>query len=507
LITRFTLSIAAVLLCLSASERARGAGADEATPTKSVVKIFTTKRGPDLMRPWRKLDAQEISGTGVVIAGQRILTNAHVVTHASRIRVQPDQSSDQITATVEAIAPDIDLAVLKLADPSFFDKHPPLPRANGLPKIRETVHVAGYPQGGETLSLTRGIVSRIEFVDYYYGRFGVRAQIDAAVNPGNSGGPALVDGKMIGIVFSSLDQSENIGYIIPIEEIDLFLNDVKDGVYDGKPVLYDMLQNVQNEALRANVGLPKGVGGMVVVHPDRDEPSHPLKVRDVITRIGDHVLDSSGKVEIEGGQRLYFEYLVQTLAKDGKVRLSILRDGKPLTVDVPVLTRGQHPTLTPYLFNSFPSYLVWGPLVFTPATEDYLGQYENPMTAVAWFPFFARQQSPLVTRFGARPAFEGEQLVILTTILPHRLAQGYRPLTSVVVKEIDGIKIRNFRHLAECLHDAKGEQILVSLYDKNAELLVFNRREAVEAAEEIHTEYGIRKPYSDDLKPVFEGKN
>jgi S1-C subfamily serine protease len=506
LILRLLLSIAIVFLIATVPEATRRAGADEPTPTNSVVKIFTTKRRPDLIRPWRKLDAEEVSGTGVVIDGQRILTNAHVVTHASRIRVQPDQSGDQFTATVEAVGPDIDLAVLKLTDESYFDKHSPIVRAKGLPKIRDTVHVAGYPQGGEALSMTRGIVSRIEYVNYYYSREGVRVQIDAAVNPGNSGGPALVDGKMIGIVFSTLNQAENISYIIPIEEIDLFLEDVKDGVYDGKPTFHDKFQNVQNEALRAKLRLPKGTYGMMVVHPDRDDPSYPLKARDVITRIGDSAIDSAGKVEVEGGLRLQFDYLVQKLAKDGSIRVSVLRDGKTLTLDVPVLTRRAHPSVLPDLFDAFPSYFVWGPLVFSAATEDYVDQFEHPMSAGVWFPHFARQQSPLITRYGARPDFEGERVVILTTVLSHRLAQGYRSLSSVIVKDVDGVKIRNLRHLAERLRDAKGDHVVFSFYDRDAELLVLNRREAVEAAEEIQAENTIRKAYSDDLKDLFESK-
>jgi S1-C subfamily serine protease len=500
---RTWLSIAVASVLIGHPESARSADGDDAAATKSVVKIFTTKRGPDLMRPWRKMDAEEISGTGVVIDGNRILTNAHVVTHGTRIRVQPDQSSDQFTATIESIGRDIDLAVIKLNDPGFFSKHPPLARAGGLPKIRDTVHVAGYPQGGETLSMTRGIVSRIEYVQYYYGRYGVRAQIDAAVNPGNSGGPALVDGKMIGIVFSTLDQAENIGYIIPIEEIELFLKDISDGAYDGKPALYDRFQDVQNDALRANLGLPKGTSGVMVVHPDSDAPTYPLKPRDVIVKIGDHAIDSAGKVEIEPGLRLRFEYLVQKLAKDGAVQLSIVRDGKPLGAQVPVLTRRAHPSVTPYLFDAFPSYLVWGPLVFSPATEDYV---HHVLISGSWLPDLIRQRSPLLDRFDTRPAFEGEQLVILTTVLPHRLAQGYNMRDSVIVKEVDGTKIRNLRHLAECLRDAKNTQVVISLYDRDAELLVMDRREAIEAAEDIQSEYAIRKPYSDDLKAVFENK-
>ena len=75
-------------------------------------------------------------------------------------------------------------------------------------------------------------------------------QIDAALNPGNSGGPAVDNGKMIGLAFSHLQGSENISYIIPNEEIDIFLQDIADGHYDGKPGMYDTLQTLESPALR-----------------------------------------------------------------------------------------------------------------------------------------------------------------------------------------------------------------------------------------------------------------
>src|SRR5262249_16911278 len=152
-------------------------------------------RFPDLTRPWSKSSPRDASGTGVVIEGKRILTNAHVVLYASQLFVESYQSSEKLAAHVEAVAPGIDLAVIRLDDESFFDKRLPLVRTSALPEIKETVLVYGYPQGGSTLSVTKGIVSRIEFTLYGEGVSGLRVQIDAAINPGNSGGPALIDGK------------------------------------------------------------------------------------------------------------------------------------------------------------------------------------------------------------------------------------------------------------------------------------------------------------------------
>ena len=78
----------------------------------SVVKVFSTVRTPDFAKPWGKQAPQEVSGSGVIIEGKRILTNAHVVLYASQVQVQAYQAGDKIGATVEAVAPGIDPAVL-----------------------------------------------------------------------------------------------------------------------------------------------------------------------------------------------------------------------------------------------------------------------------------------------------------------------------------------------------------------------------------------------------------
>ncbi len=225
------------------------------------------------------------TGSGVVIVGKRILTNSHVVNHASQVLVQPDKSSDKFSASVEVLAPGIDLALLKLDDESFFDEHPALPMNSRVPALQQTVFVYGYPEGGSELSITRGIVSRVEFAAYYHSVEGLRVQVDAAINPGNSGGPAVADGKLVGIAFSRLQRSDNIGYIIPAEEIELFLADLKDGRYGGKPALQIDVQKMENDALRARFKLAKKAKGVLVRRVRLREDSYPLKVGDVITKI------------------------------------------------------------------------------------------------------------------------------------------------------------------------------------------------------------------------------
>ena len=120
-------------------------------------------------------------------------------------------------------------------------------------------------------------MSRIEFSPYYHFVMGLRVQIDAALNPGNSGGPAFSKGRLVGLVFSHIPTAQNIGYLIPVEEIRMFLDDLADGTYNGKPQILDLLQTVENDALRAKLGLPKGTGGLMVTEPYRNDGGYPLK--------------------------------------------------------------------------------------------------------------------------------------------------------------------------------------------------------------------------------------
>ena len=299
----------------------------------SVVKVFSTMRYPDPFKPWTKQAPSEVSGSGVVIEGKRILTNAHVVVYASQVQVQASAAGDKVSATVVAVAPGIDLAVLQLDDPTFFDSHPAVARASKLPHIKDAVLAYGFPTGGNSLSITKGIVSRIEFVSYNYPVSGLRIQVDAAINPGNSGGPAIAGDKMIGLAFSKLSgDAQNIGYIIPNEEVELFLKDIADGHYDGKPAMYDDLQTLENAALRDYLKLDKTVEGMVVHRPSSTDESYPLKEWDIVTRIGDARIDNQGMVKLDKDLRVSFGYLIQAAASNGKLPLTVVRVGKTVVV-------------------------------------------------------------------------------------------------------------------------------------------------------------------------------
>jgi S1-C subfamily serine protease len=482
--------IFAPLLLLAASADAKDHISD------SVVKVYSTIRNPNFIRPWTKGSAGEATGSGVILPGKRILTNAHVVGYASQIFVQANQSTERIPAKVKAYVPGLDMAILEVDNPAFFEKRPPLPLGDSLPAMKQTVSVYGYPLGGEQLSITQGVVSRIEYSDMADGSGVVRIQIDAAINLGNSGGPAVSDGKLIGLVYSKHPTAENIGYLLAVEEIRALLKALETGPYPGKYQLGEDVATTENEALRARLGLEKEAG-ILIVEPFSDKPDYPLKRWDVILKVGDQPLDSQGNVKVLDELRLNYQYLVSKLARDGRVKLTIVRDRKTMEVNAPVRTHVDR--VMPPLMGKYPRYFVYGPMVFTQATQEIAGAIAGSRLGSTYTTYL---KSPLVPRLMDQPAFAGEEIVILSLLMPHKTSKGYSPPAYSAVNRINGAKVRNLAHLVELLRDAKGEFLEVELVGP-VEPLVFRRAEVLEANDEILADEGIRKQYSDDLEGVW----
>ena len=489
----------------AAAEVAESAHTQVAVPPNienAVVKVFSTLRYPDPFRPWTKQAPSEVTASGVVIEGKRILTNAHVVLYASQVQIQANQAGDKLSASVVAVAPGIDLAVLKLDDDSFFKTHAPINRASGMPNIKDPVLAYGFPTGGTALSITKGIISRIEFVPYNYPVSGLRIQIDAAINPGNSGGPAIAADRMIGLAFSHLDQAQNIGYIIPNEEIDLFLTDIADGRYDGKPAMFDELQTLENPALRSFLRIDSSFEGMVVHRPDTTIAANPLREWDVITKIAGTPVDDQGMVRLGPNLRVSFQYLVQKVARNGKVDLTIVRGNKPLQVELPVSSH-RHNLMTD-LHGQYPPYFVYGPLVFSRASLEFLAFLRNNIGLMTTFGYIG---SPLITRLGDTPSGDREELVVVSSpLFPHKLTKGYGNPSAGVVYSVNGVQVHGLKHLVTLLRDLRDEFVVFEFDHRGGEALVFPRKDVMAATEEILTDNGVRAQGSADMLEIWNAK-
>jgi S1-C subfamily serine protease len=452
----------------------------------SVVRVIASPTLPDPVRPWAKVNANEGGGTGVIIDGNRILTNAHVVLYSPEVHVQARPGDEKFEAKVQALDRDIDLALLTVNDESFFGKKPPLRRADRLPRVQDPVTVFGFPIGGNDLSVTKGVISRIESKVYGNRGFGTVIQISAAVNPGNSGGPAVVADKLVGLVQSHAAGTQNISYIIPNEEIEVFLDDLKSGRYHGKAIdaTRTTYGDSENPAIRRMLKVDPAVKGVVVQPPRHPGPNYPLKAFDIVTRIGEHDLDNSGKVRLPDGQRSYFLHLVARLAKNDRVPLTVWRAGKLIKVELPVTRRDDR--LMPYYTGEPLAYFIHGPLVFAAARADDIGRYYQMNRNLY------SDNSPLVSRRYDYVQFPGEELVVVSApMFRHKIAKGYSDPVAKVVEKVNGVKIKNLKHLVETLRDCTEEFVSFHFADDWSEVLVFSRQELEEATTDILEDHGI----------------
>lgn len=266
--------------------------------------------------------------------------------------------------------------------------------------------------------------------------------------------------------------------------------------------MYDALQTLENPALRAFLKLPASVEGMVVHKPFSDDAAYPLKEWDVITRIGDVPLDDQGMIKLDGGLRVAFTYRIQSIVTNNAVPLTIVRQAKEMTINLPVSSN--YPRLIPRLGTSYPSYFIYGPLVFSAATDEYLGGYLRTDYASSMMSRLAFLRNPLVTRMSDRPAFPGEGLVIVSSpFFPHKLARGYEDARTHVVRKINGKKIKNLSHLVEVLRDSKEEFITVEFDMEYGETMIFPRAEMLASTDEILTDNGVRSQGSPDALAVW----
>lgn len=165
----------------------RSLSTDQTSLLNGVVRIYCTHSQPNFGMPWQRVKQEFSSSTGFIIEGNRILTNAHAVEYGSLIQVKKRSCEKKYVASVIAVGHECDLAMLSIDDPSFWHGLNAL-EFGPLPDLLEDVSVIGYPVGGDSISISSGVVSRIEMQEYAQASADLLAiQIDAAVNPGNSG--------------------------------------------------------------------------------------------------------------------------------------------------------------------------------------------------------------------------------------------------------------------------------------------------------------------------------
>jgi len=334
---------------------------------KSVVMIRSVSQDFDYVTPWKQMPMTQGVGSGFIIEGDRILTNAHNVSNNKYIEVKKQNLAKRWPAVVSFIGHDCDLAVLTVLDEGFFADMVPL-ELGGIPAVNSTVQTYGFPVGGRQLSITEGVVSRVQMGTYSHSQADVHlvVQTDAAINPGNSGGPVMQGGKVVGVAFQGLSGADNIGYMIPTTVIRHFLTDIADGGYDGFGSLgFTFFPGLHNDSYARYLKVPPGTTGIVVLSTQmHSSVENAFKKNDVITRVDGYSIDNDGMVTIYG-LSLHMAEVIEQKQIGETVRVDFYRDGKLMQAEATVALN--RPILAyDRQYDKPPRYVVYAGLTFVP---------------------------------------------------------------------------------------------------------------------------------------------
>ena len=484
------LCLVCTVLLLSAVSNAHSAKRDI---RESMVKIYSVQNSPDYNNPWNMMGPVASSGSGCVIKGHRILTNAHVISDQTFIQVRLHGKSKKYEATVVAVSHEADLALLTVADKEFFEGAAAL-KFGSLPEIQQEAVVYGFPEGGDTLSITKGVISRTEHIYYAHSLIELLAtQLDAAVNPGNSGGPVMIDGRIVGVVMGTRRDSDNIGYMIPTPIIEHFLTDIADGRYDGFPDDGTILQNMENEGLKKMYGFKDGQTGALIRATIPGTPSDgKLHPGDVILSVEGHPVADDCTVEFRANERTSLKYYIQRRHIGDDLSMTILRNGRENKVKLPLTQAWGNSRLVPMTrYDVPPTYYVYGGLVFCPLTLNYL--QANDWRPSNLLNYFVNQ---LLNR-------EGEEVVIITKVLPSNINNGYQEFINDRIVEVDGQKILNLVELIKIIENGPEDPFIV-LKTESGRIIALDRDLAQQEHRNILKSYHIASDRSADLEIASE---
>ena len=280
------------------------------------------------------------TGTGFIYKKNNgkayIMTNNHVIDGADSVEVEFNDKSDRVDAEIVGGDTYADIAVLTIKDDNYTVVE--MGEVDSL-KLGDTIFTVGSPMGVNYKgTVTKGILSGKERMvevnlsgttsDYYMKVL----QIDAAVNPGNSGGPLCdVSGKVIGIISLKIvqDEVEGMGFAIPIEDAVKYASLIEEGGEISRPYLgIGMLDLTEEYYLWQNrINIPDGVDeGIAIISVEDGTPASKagLKKGDIIVKINDDKTRTLAE----------FRYELYKHEVGEKIKLTFYRDGKEQTAEV-----------------------------------------------------------------------------------------------------------------------------------------------------------------------------
>jgi len=416
----------------------------------TVVQIVSSVAATNLLQPYTPPNIGIVSGSGFFIDDQgHIITNAHVVDQAKGIWIQiPSLGKRIIDVEVVGVSPDRDLALLRVS-PEGLDLI--RQELGGVPFLAlgdsDLVHRAddvlalGYPLGQQSLKSTTGVIS---------GREQNLIQMSAPINPGSSGGPLLnTRGEVVGINSAGVSEAQNVGYIIPVNDLKIVLPDLHKVKLLRKPFL-GVLFNNATDALTEYLGNPYP-GGCYVVEVVKNSPLEKIGVRngDMIYEINGHRIDIFGEIklpQINLDDKLSIIDYVSRLAIGDKIELVVYRRGERKEFKFAFNFTDQPAIHERYLGYEDIDYEIFGGMVVMPLTLNHI-----PLLG---------SRVPGILKY-AETKYQTEPVLVITHIFPNSQLYRSRSIPAgATVNEVNGKKVGTLDEFREAIKQSAHSKFL-----------------------------------------------
>ncbi len=456
----------------------------------AVVQLFVQVSAFNWLEPYKTPRQYEAYGTGFFIDNQgHIVSNYHVIEEASGIQLQlPAFGKRRFDVEIVGVNPQRDVALLKLAKKSFDVitnklKKIPFLRLGDSDKIRSTndVLVLGYPFGHDKLKTTKGIISARQFLSddpFFHGDSYL--QIDAALNPGNSGGPSFNKaGEIIGINTSFYAEAQNIGYIIPINDVKNIINELHSMKLQRKSLLGAKFGNDSETNIAQFLNNPPESGWYISrVFKDTILENSGIKEGDMLYKINGYKVDTHGELDVPWSEsKVTIFDIINRMAIGETVKLTIYRNGNPLEITFKLETPTPLPIRFVYPELEKVDYELIGGMVVMSLTLNHVE--------------ILSKYNPHLVKYYKREN-QYKPYLILTHIIPNSQTQKARSLeVGQILEEVNGKKVKTPKDFRLAIENNQGKFLSVKTKDKS--FMVLDIERIVKEEEALAKEYVYEK--------------
>ncbi len=418
----------------------------------SVLKAKNRSKTHDYSRPWASPNFSAWSGSAFVLRYEGknfIVSNAHVATNSAHLSLRFPDDHKYYEARVLALNHVSDLALLTIDDETFWKRAVSF-ELGDTARMRDKITVAGYPMGGEEISITDGKITRTEVGSYCHSGINLyHQQTDAAVNPGNSGGPALQENKVVGVAFQGDSSGDGLNYIIPKVILEHFLKDYLKHGNSGFPHISIECQSLINPTLREYFGMRGARSGVRVVNIDPLSSAEGiLQIDDIILSIDGVSISNDGMVRLpELGERVNFHHLINRKFIGDDISVRILRSKHEKVVKIK-LNEIHRSTKKVGLeeYNIKPRYRIFNLLCVQPHTQNY----EDEVFHGGLLPYVEKPKKR-----------ESDEVLVVTHIFAHETTADYENFQDSVIRSVNGKKVHNMVELANEIEKCSESRIVV----------------------------------------------